>query len=125
MRRPGKGSSRFIVGAFLAVLTWVFLAPPALGRRTSCVVTRGVGMAPSFHAGDFAVVRQRSAYDLGDVIAYRSPTPGIVVLHRIVAGEPHGSAPGEATTPGTTRTWCRLTRSSAGCGSTSLASALR
>jgi signal peptidase I len=82
--------SSWIIAGLLAVLAWVFLAPPALGGQTSYVVTNGVSMAPAFHTGDLALVRRRSGYDVGDVIAYRSPTLGVVILHRIIATEPQG-----------------------------------
>jgi signal peptidase I len=86
LRRP----SIWILAGLLGVLAWVFLAPPGLGGQTSYVVTRGNSMTPTFHTGDLAVVRQRSAYDVGDVIAYRSATLHITVLHRIVAIENGG-----------------------------------
>jgi len=79
-----------IVTVALGLLVWVFLAPPALGGQTSYVVTRGVSMQPVFHTGDLALVRQRNAYEVGDVIAYRSPTLDVVVLHRIHSGDSHG-----------------------------------
>jgi hypothetical protein len=41
-------------------------------------------MEPAFHAGDLAVVRRAADYEVGDVVAYRSPQLDRVVLHRIV-----------------------------------------
>lgn len=48
------------------------------------VVTTGVSMEPGIEAGDVAVVRPAGDYRVGDVIAYRNPDLGQVVLHRIV-----------------------------------------
>jgi signal peptidase I len=90
--RPTRHRRLTVCGlaALLTVLAWVFLAPPELGGQTDYVVTRGISMAPAFSTGDLAVVRQRSSYDVGDVVAYHSPTLGIVVLHRIITAEPDG-----------------------------------
>jgi signal peptidase I len=78
------------VVALLAALAWVVLAPPTIGGKTSYVITRGTSMAPAFHTGDLALVRAQDSYRVGDVIAYRSPTLGVVVLHRIHSGNAHG-----------------------------------
>jgi signal peptidase I len=87
---PSRRLSTWVLAAVLALLSWVFLAPPALGGQTSYVVTRGVSMQPAFHTGDLALVRQRNAYEVGDIIAYRSHTLGITVLHRIVSADAQG-----------------------------------
>lgn len=42
-------------------------------------------MQPAFSEGDLAVVRPKSRYYVGDVVAYRSATEGRVILHRVVA----------------------------------------
>jgi hypothetical protein len=44
-------------------------------------------MEPLLEPGDLAVVRRSDSYQVGDVVAYRSPDLGAVVLHRIVARE--------------------------------------
>jgi signal peptidase I len=97
---PPRRLSAWVLAAALSVLFWVFLAPPALGGQTSYVVTRGVSMQPAFHTGDLALVRQREGYEVGDVIAYRSPTLGITVLHRIVSADAQG-----LETQGDNNTW--------------------
>lgn len=73
--------------ASLAVLGagWFFLAPPALGGGTSCVITDGISMQPRFHTGDLALVRAASVYRVGDIVAYHNRQLGKIVLHRIVA----------------------------------------
>ncbi len=42
-------------------------------------------MEPSFHTGDLAIVRPRSHYRVGEVVAYHSTLLHVVVLHRIIA----------------------------------------
>jgi phage repressor protein C with HTH and peptisase S24 domain len=42
-------------------------------------------MEPAFHAGDLALIREATTYDVGDVVAYRSRSLHVVVLHRIIA----------------------------------------
>ena len=73
--------------ATVAVLgaAWFFLAPPQLGGKTSYAVTFGVSMEPHFHHGDLVVLRQRSSYRVGDVVAYHSHDLNRNVLHRIIA----------------------------------------
>jgi hypothetical protein len=41
-------------------------------------------MEPEIHRGDFVVVHESPEYRVGDVVAYRNPDVGQVVLHRIV-----------------------------------------
>ncbi len=71
----------------LAVAAWLLLAPTQIGGETGYVSTSGTSMAPRFHSGDLAVVRPSAQYRVGDVIAYRSKTLRLVVLHRIVAAK--------------------------------------
>src|SRR4051812_46131156 len=79
--------------ALVLVGVWLFLAPPALGGRTDYVVTSGVSMEPRFHTGDLALVRKEATYSVGDIVAYHSPTLGLVVLHRIHSGDAAGVPP--------------------------------
>ena len=58
--------------------------PTGVGGGTSYVTTFGASMEPMFRAGDLAVVRSAAGYDVGDVVAYQSPTLRRIVLHRIV-----------------------------------------
>lgn len=64
--------------------------PTSVGGATAYVRSYGNSMEPLFRAGDLAVVRRAGSYRVGDVVAYRSPQLGQVVLHRIVAR--HGDA---------------------------------
>src|SRR5690349_18564899 len=82
--------SVWVLGVLALAGIWVLLAPPALGGRTSYVVTSGVSMQPLFHTGDLALVRTQSSYAVGEIVAYRSPTLGEVVLHRIHTGDAQG-----------------------------------
>jgi len=50
----------------------------------SAVVTYGDSMAPGLHPGDLAVVRRQPDYRPGDIVAYRSRSLDITILHRIV-----------------------------------------
>jgi signal peptidase I len=80
--RAGLISATLVV---LAVAAWLLLAPTQIGGETSYVTTSGVSMAPRFHSGDLALVRPAADYRVGQVIAYRSSTLRLVVLHRIIA----------------------------------------
>lgn len=48
------------------------------------VVTTGTSMEPELTAGDVAVVRPAGDHAVGDVIAYRNPDLGQIVLHRVI-----------------------------------------
>lgn len=84
--RP-RTSKKLISGALLAVVLgslWFYLAPTAIGGSTSWVVTDGISMEPHFHAGDLVIVRSRSHYRVGEIVAYRNRQLHTIVLHRIV-----------------------------------------
>jgi signal peptidase I len=72
------------IGVALAVVAWVLFAPAALGGSASYAVVYGSSMEPKLEAGDLAVIRPADAYEVGDVVAYRSHELGRVVLHRII-----------------------------------------
>src|SRR5436309_10860228 len=73
----------------LAVLLWLAL-PQTLGGRADWVLVSGTSMLPHLHTGDLVLVRHRSNYHVGEVIAYRVPEgevgAGRIVIHRIVGG---------------------------------------
>lgn len=69
----------------LAGIGWLYAAPAALGGQVRAYSITGASMEPSFQAGDLVLVRPRSSYAPGDIVAYRSATVGAVLLHRIVS----------------------------------------
>ncbi|MGY1809920.1 signal peptidase I [Blastococcus sp. SYSU D00669] len=71
------------LGAVLLAAAWLFW-PAALGGSTSYLSTHGESMAPRFETGDLAVLRATGDYQVGDVVAYDSPSLGTTVMHRIV-----------------------------------------
>jgi signal peptidase I len=71
--------------ALLLLALSVPLWPSVLGGATSYVVPRGASMEPAVSSGDLSIVRSRSAYQVGDVAAYRNTALHRVVIHRIVA----------------------------------------
>ncbi|MFZ1996874.1 MAG: signal peptidase I [Solirubrobacteraceae bacterium] len=82
--------SKLLTAAILlfAIVFWVYLAPPRVGGSTNYVVTHGISMEPTFHAGDLALIRPADHYRVGEIVAYHSTLLHVVVLHRIV--EIHG-----------------------------------
>lgn len=56
----------------------------ALQTRLGLLTTRGSSMQPHFREGDLAITARASAYEVGDIVAYRSRHGDHVVLHRIV-----------------------------------------
>jgi signal peptidase I len=93
MRNPSPAHKSFVPGVVtLAIVAaaWFFLAPPLLGGSTSYVATEGVSMQPRFHTGDLVLVRARSSYHTGEIVAYRSGLLHSVVLHRIVGMRGNG-----------------------------------
>jgi signal peptidase I len=84
-----RGPSRAIfsaatTAAVLAAAWWLF-APPGLGGATSFVTVDGSSMLPRLERDDLVALRAADGYRVGDVVAYRSPLLGRVVLHRIVS----------------------------------------
>lgn len=73
------------LGLALAI---VLGAGAVLSGRVAYYVTQGTSMNPVYHAGDFVLVARSGTYDVGDIVAY--PTPSLVVLHRIIGGDATG-----------------------------------
>ena len=78
-----------------AVAALVLLRPGSRLGVVSYVVVTGHSMEPTLHTGDAVVVLRASRYRRGDVVAYRIPAggpgAGVLVIHRIVGGDPrHG-----------------------------------
>ena len=63
------------------------LAPARLGGSLVYVVVDGSSMQPQLHKGDLVLVDTAAGgdYRVGEVVAYRNPQLGRIVLHRIVA----------------------------------------
>lgn len=72
-----------LVSAVLGIALMVIVVMTLTGSM-AWVVTTGASMEPQFEAGDVAVVRPGGSYGEGDVIAYRNPDLGRVVLHRVI-----------------------------------------
>lgn len=70
----------------LAATALVVLVPSRLGGSLTYVVIEGSSMQPRLHGGDLALVDTNvNKYRVGQIVAYRNPQLGRVVLHRIVA----------------------------------------
>ena len=86
MKRKHKiGILASSLGLALVFVAWLVLAPRELGGSTSYVMVSGSSMEPKLERGDLAIVRERSEYEVGDVVVYSSRDLGTHVLHRIVA----------------------------------------
>ena len=73
-----------LVGLVAVVLAWAFLAPAQFAGSTSYAIVDGSSMQPVLERGDLGLLRPQDAYEVGDVVGYRSAALGRVVLHRIV-----------------------------------------
>lgn len=80
MRRLGRTALLLVAAAVLAAGTGLLTGTLAV------VTTFGTSMAPRMAADDLVIVRA-SSYEVGDVVAYRSPELKQVVLHRIVGAD--------------------------------------
>jgi signal peptidase I len=85
MKDHRRGTIRCLVGLALLTAFWLFLAPIAVGGRTTYTVTDGVSMLPGLQAGDLVLVRESSSYHVGDTVLYRDARSRSPVLHRIIA----------------------------------------
>lgn len=84
MNTAARAASISAIAALVLAAAWLFW-PTQLGGSTTYVTTHGVSMEPGFSTGDLAVLRTHDAYEVGDVVAYRSESLDTVVMHRIVA----------------------------------------
>lgn len=69
------------------IIFWVTLMPVQLGGWVTYAIVDGISMEPGFHRGDLILVRNTSAYGVGDAIIYFDPNLGSFVFHRIVGIE--------------------------------------
>jgi signal peptidase I len=79
-----RGIWRPLVLALLLLVAWDLIAPVQLGGRVSYVNVRGISMEPTLSTGDLLVLRQRDAYEVGQIVAFESDMGGAIVVHRIV-----------------------------------------
>ena len=74
----------------LVVGWFVFLRPSALGGPAGYVTVSGESMEPTMYDGDFVITRERSDYEVGDVLVYRIEEEevgaGGLVIHRVIGG---------------------------------------
>ena len=84
-----SGILRRIVVVVLAGVLVVLVTAVGTGR-IRYVSTHGVSMIPSYHDGELVVVADADSYGVGDIAAYRNPSDGRTVLHRIVGGSAAG-----------------------------------
>lgn len=83
--RGGVRRYAMVATAALACLAaWVLVAPSALGGPVTYALVHGASMEPRLHDGDLVVLRPAASYGRRDVVGYRDPTLGRMVLHRIV-----------------------------------------
>ncbi|WP_138444664.1 signal peptidase I [Sinomonas susongensis] len=70
----------------LAASVVALAAAALLSGQFSAVSTHGVSMNPVYYQGDLVIVQRAPAYSVGEIVAYRVPGSGTVVLHRIIGG---------------------------------------
>ncbi len=82
-----KAVPLLVLGA-LALGWFMFLRPVALGGPATYVVVSGESMEPTLYDGDLVVLRDRPAYEVGDIVTFPvpegEPGAGSLVIHRIV-----------------------------------------
>ncbi len=90
-------SKSLLTAAFsLLILAFWFVAlrPTVLGGPATYLIISGISMEPTFWDGDLVVVRQRSQYHVGDIIAYSVDDYYLsqkYVIHRVVGETPHSA----------------------------------
>ena len=88
---------RLLGGLFALILTVgaVYLWPVRFGGRSTLVLINGKSMEPTMHTGDVVILRQRSAYQAGDIAVFRVPAgqpgEGHPVVHRVIKVNPDGT----------------------------------
>jgi signal peptidase I len=84
-RRRGWLSLAGVVAGLVAVGAAVLLLGPL-----RLVVTHGVSMNPVYYQGDLVIVAAADRYSTGEIVAYHDRVHHLVVLHRIIGGDPTG-----------------------------------
>ena len=89
--RRARRVASWAVTALVLGAWFVALRPVSLGGPLSFIGVTGFSMEPTYYEGDLVVVRERSHYDEGDVVAYRIPAgdpgEGHNIIHRIISGD--------------------------------------
>jgi signal peptidase I len=84
-RRRSWLSLAGVVAGLVAVSAAVLLLGPL-----RLVVTHGVSMNPVYYQGDLVIVVAADSYAAGEIVAYHDRVHHLVVLHRIIGGDPTG-----------------------------------
>lgn len=73
----------------IVVLVW----PQRIGGPFGLVIVSGASMLPTLQDGDVVVLREKSSYDIDDIVVYRvTMSDGVYrIVHRVVAVEADGS----------------------------------
>jgi signal peptidase I len=77
-------------GILAAVVAWLLVGPRQLSGPVAAVSTSGQSMAPTYRPHHLVVVKRAAAYDVGEIVAYRSASLDTLVLHRIVDRDSDG-----------------------------------
>lgn len=88
MRATRRTARHAVVVVFVGVVLAALTALP-LGYVT-IVTTSGASMQPTYHQGDLVIVAGSSSYRVGQIVAYHDHLHDLVVLHRLVGGDPTG-----------------------------------
>ncbi len=83
---PKSRTLSSVILVVLLVIAWAVLAPAQFGGQTAYVIISGNSMWPTLDWDDLVVLRQASAYQVNDIVAYRDPQVG-PVIHRIIQKE--------------------------------------
>jgi signal peptidase I len=84
MRAVRRAVAVVAIGVVLAGLTALLLG------AVTIVTTSGVSMEPTYHRGDLVIVAGSGSYRVGQIVAYHDHLHDLVVLHRLVGGDPTG-----------------------------------
>jgi signal peptidase I len=80
-------TATFMLGVFALV------GPVQLGGPAAYVIVDGTSMEPTYADGDLVVARERTHYEIGDIVTFRAPDAfdsGFTVIHRIVGIDSDG-----------------------------------
>ena len=82
---------RLLAAALMGVAALLAIGAAVLaGGHAAVVSTDGTSMNPVYYHGDLVLVAPAPSYAVGQIVAYRMPGDGDVVLHRIIDGDAAG-----------------------------------